>query len=483
MKRRIIAWIATLCTVLCLLPLAAKATENSAEVPAKPYKIANVVSGVHVYWKAADGAVKYGVWRSETGVNGTYKWLANPTVPHFTDTAVESGKTYYYRVTAMDSAGNHSAKSEALGITFVSTPDITTRFNKAAGITLGWEKIEGATGYAIYRKSYSGTDAWARVATVEGNSAFTWQDTSVKDNNGTAYKYTIRALAGSNMKTLSGCRNAGRTMVRLTSRTLSSAEKASDTSVKCSWTTSKAVTGYEVRFVVDGSVYKTVTVGNYATGTRTFTDLEAGRTYQIQVRSYKTVSGVGSFYSAWSEAKYVELAAPVTHVCSYTATKRMSDVVADLYEKKPDGYTDYIKYSNYYDWDVDFCEGCGFPDMDTFRFAYTPEEAAEIMLGYVNDLREEVFGTDAYNLILDDWLTDLAEIRAEEISVNFSHGGTYTGCAECITNAGPNIYDQFIAWKESTKHYEIMVTAKYRDFGYAIYQSDTGVVFGVQLYF
>ena len=276
--------------------------------PAKPYKIVNVVNGVHVYWNSVEGIAKYGVWRSETGKDGTYKWLGNPTVNHFTDTTAQTGKTYFYKVTCMDVAtGKHSDKSEAMGIVFVSTPDIKTRTNVAAGIELGWEKISGATGYAIYRKSYDGTDAWVRVGTIAGNETFTWTDTSVKNQNGVAYKYTIRALAGSDMKTLSGCRNAGRTMVRLSSQVLTSAAKASTTSIKCKWTTSSRVDGYEVRFIVDGEVYKTFTVGNYKTGVKTFTGLKAGQTYTIQVRTYKKVAGVGSFYSDWSAAKTVTL--------------------------------------------------------------------------------------------------------------------------------------------------------------------------------
>ena len=276
--------------------------------PEKPYKIANVVSGVHVYWNAVDGAKKYGLWRSETGKDGTYKWIANPTVAHFTDTKVTSGKTYYYKVTILNTDYNqHTNMSEAIGVTYVSTPDITSRTNIAAGIELGWDKIAGATGYAIYRKSYSGTDAWTRIGTIEGNETFTWIDTNVKNNNGTVYKYTIRALAGSNMKTLSGCRNAGRTMARLSSQVLKSAEKVNSTSVKCTWTTSCQVTGYEVRFMVGDTVYKTYTVGNYKTGVKTFTELVSGKTYTVQVRTYKKVDGVGSFYSDWSTAKTVKI--------------------------------------------------------------------------------------------------------------------------------------------------------------------------------
>ena len=276
-------------------------------IPAKPYKITNVVSGVHVYWNAVEGATKYGLWRSETGLNGTYKWVANPKVPHFTDTTAQSGKTYYYKVTVVDASGVHSQKSDAIGIVYVATPDITTRTNTGAGIQLGWQKIQGATGYAIYRKSYEGSDAWVRIGTISGNSTFTWTDTSVKNNNGQVYKYTIRALAGSNMKTLSGCRNAGRTMTRLSSQVLTSATVAGTNSIKCKWTTSSRVDGYEVRFLVNGQVYKTYTIGNYKTGTRTFTGLKAGQTYTIQVRTYKKVTGVGSFYSDWSTAKTVTL--------------------------------------------------------------------------------------------------------------------------------------------------------------------------------
>ncbi len=276
--------------------------------PEKPHKIVNVVSGVHVYWNASEGVEKYGLWRSETGKDGTYTWIGNPAVSHFTDTKVESGKTYYYKVTVLDTKANtHSEKSEAIGITYVATPDITLRVNRAVGIGLRWDRIEGATGYAIYRKNYYSTDAWVRVATIQGGDCLSWDDSSVKNSNGEVYKYTIRALAGSDMNTLSGCRNTGRTMVRLTSRSLHSAEAAGATSIKVSWGTTSQATGYEVRFMVGSTVYKTYTIGNYRTGVKTFTGFESGQTYKIQVRSYKKVDGVGSFYSAWSTAKNVTL--------------------------------------------------------------------------------------------------------------------------------------------------------------------------------
>ena len=285
-----------------------KYTITAPAAPAKPHKITNVVSGVHVYWPAATGASKYGLWRSENGANGTYKLITSTAATHYTDTKVESGKTYHYKITTIDTANNlHSNKSASIGIVYVGTPDITLRVNRAIGIGLGWDKIPGATGYAIYRKPYFGNTAWTRVATITNPNTLKWDDTSVKTANGTVYRYTIRALAGSNRTILSGCRSTGRTMVRLTSRELNSATKVGATSIKCSWSTTAQATGYEVRFMVGDTVYKTYTIGNYKTGTKTFKDLKAGQTYKIQVRTYKKVDGVGSFYSAWSEAKYVKL--------------------------------------------------------------------------------------------------------------------------------------------------------------------------------
>ena len=170
----------------------------------KPQKIVNVVSGIRLYWDAVEGAQKYGLWRSETGKNGIYKWITNPSVPYFTDTKVESGKTYFYKVSVLNIDQNkHSAKSEALGIKHLSAPNLSTKFNKAVVVQVDWNKIHGATGYAIYRKSYSGNDDWACVATIDGNATFNWVDTSEKESDCSSYRYTVRARY---KNTLSGCR-------------------------------------------------------------------------------------------------------------------------------------------------------------------------------------------------------------------------------------------------------------------------------------
>jgi hypothetical protein len=109
----------------------------------------------------------------------------------------------------------------------------------------------------------------------------------------------------------------------------------------------------------------------------------------------------------------------------------MDKAVHALWER---GIYTYLEWGGYTDWNVEVCSGCGDINIESLRFAYTDRQAAEIMLGYVNDLREEVYGTTKYNLVIDETLIELAKIRAKELSKNYAHGGTFT-------NASENIYE------------------------------------------
>jgi hypothetical protein len=67
------------------------------------------------------------------------------------------------------------------------------------------------------------------------------------------------------------------------------------------------ITGYQVQY----STSKTFTNANsktitsYKTTKVTLSDLRAGKTYYVRVRTYKTVNGV-RYYSGWSDYKYVK---------------------------------------------------------------------------------------------------------------------------------------------------------------------------------
>lgn len=68
-------------------------------------------------WEKVDGAVKYKVYRSTSGKDGSWSLLKTITGTSFTNTSAKSGRTYYYKVIAIaeESAAN-SAYSEVVSI-------------------------------------------------------------------------------------------------------------------------------------------------------------------------------------------------------------------------------------------------------------------------------------------------------------------------------------------------------------------------------
>jgi hypothetical protein len=67
---------------------------------------------VNLYWNASTDVVGYNVYRS-TNSSGTYAKINSALDPNtaYTDVSVASGATYYYEATAVNSAGQESARS------------------------------------------------------------------------------------------------------------------------------------------------------------------------------------------------------------------------------------------------------------------------------------------------------------------------------------------------------------------------------------
>jgi hypothetical protein len=83
--------------------------------PAAPTGLstASEAEGLRVGWSAVEGAASYRVYRASTA-SGTYAQVGTTAQVSSVDTSAVEGTTYYYRVTALDSAGNESARSAAV---------------------------------------------------------------------------------------------------------------------------------------------------------------------------------------------------------------------------------------------------------------------------------------------------------------------------------------------------------------------------------
>lgn len=260
----------------------------------------NSAKGIALSWSKVKEAAAYRVYRQES--DGTWKKLKYTTGMNYTDTAVISGKTYRYKVTAVTDLTNRS-ESEVVSATYLSQPKFSMT-NVSDGIQVNWAKVAGATSYQIYRKN--GTDgAWDCVKTVNGGNSNTWKDTSV--SNGAQYMYSIKAYSGSVYS--SGDYTSG-TIICVKSSAVTELTNVSGKKMKVQWQKNSSVTGYQIKYSTSSkytaSTSKLVTIKGNENITKTISNLTKGKTYYVKVRGYITKSGNTS-YAAWGTAKQIEI--------------------------------------------------------------------------------------------------------------------------------------------------------------------------------
>ncbi|MFF7161154.1 PA14 domain-containing protein [Streptomyces sp. NPDC008086] len=92
--------------------LVTTADRTAPAVPAAP-TTASEEEGLRVGWSAVEGAASYRVYRASS-TSGTYTRVGSTAQVSHLDTSAVEDTTYYYRVTALDAAGNESARSVAV---------------------------------------------------------------------------------------------------------------------------------------------------------------------------------------------------------------------------------------------------------------------------------------------------------------------------------------------------------------------------------
>lgn len=147
----------------------------------------NTSKGIYLKWTKIAGAEKYRIYRQ---TEGSSKWnLLDTTKKNtFTDKTAKSGTKYYYRVRAV--ANGDMSSYEVVGRYYLSTPTLTSVKNNASGVKVSWEKINGAQGYKIYRKTSAKGD-WKLIGTTTNNKKSYYIDKSAK--SGKTYYYSVQA--------------------------------------------------------------------------------------------------------------------------------------------------------------------------------------------------------------------------------------------------------------------------------------------------
>ncbi len=152
----------------------------------------NGVKGVTIKWTAVEGALSYDVYVRGAGqteytlvVTGA---KANATVYH---TEVKTGSYYRYAVVARCGKYHGALNTNGPVIKAVKTPTLISATNQKDGVLFKWNKVDGATGYRVYRRA-GGETNFKYLGTV---TTTTFTDTTAV--SGKYYKYVVRAVHGS----------------------------------------------------------------------------------------------------------------------------------------------------------------------------------------------------------------------------------------------------------------------------------------------
>ena len=111
-------------------------------------------------WAAVDGAAKYEIYRSTQQSTG-YSLLGTTTSTSYVNTGAAVGKTYYYKVRALNvdgAAGAYSSTvSGAAKAVAPAAPTVTMTYSDGGKPKLTWSAVSGAASYRVYRSESRGT--------------------------------------------------------------------------------------------------------------------------------------------------------------------------------------------------------------------------------------------------------------------------------------------------------------------------------------
>ena len=246
-------------------------------------------------WNAVSGATSYKVYRA-TSQNGTYSLLGTVTATSYTNTGAKAGTTYWYKVKAVNSAGESAysniVSGQAKAVTPKPSAPVVKIGNSAASgkPMLTWNAVSGATSYKVYRAtSQNGT--YSLLGTVTATS---YTNTGAKA--GTTYWYKVKAVNSAGESAYSNIVSGKATVTALTLGHSSTSGKPMLT-----WKAVSGAASYKVyRATAKNGAYSVINTTKALTYTNTGAAL--GTTYYYKVEALNA-SGKSMGFSAVVEGK------------------------------------------------------------------------------------------------------------------------------------------------------------------------------------
>ena len=274
-------------------------------------------SAIRLTWAAVPGATSYSVLRSVTA-NGSYATVGTSMSATYTDAGLRPGKSFSYKVQAVDGTGVSSTSSATTSTTATGTgapglPEgLAAAGTSATRVDLRWTVQDGAQSYAVLRAPSPG----GPFVRVGGSAGTSFADKTV--TTGRTYVYALRAV---------GATDTSGTTTRITVMTATasgapasptglSATASSPTSLALRWTAVPGAASYQVLVSPTAGGPYTEVAGTSTTASWTVTGLQPQRAYYAVVRSVRGTEMSGSSLPATAQTS--GLSAPTGLVATAT---------------------------------------------------------------------------------------------------------------------------------------------------------------------
>jgi fibronectin type 3 domain-containing protein len=185
---------------------------------------------VALNWNASFQATSYAVKRSTVSGSGYVSVATGLGGTSYTNTGLTNGTTYYYVMTASNSAGTSANSAQASATPMAGIPPIPTGLAAAAGIgqvSLWWNAAANATSYNVKRSTVSGSG----YATVASPTATAVSNTGL--TNGTTYYYVVSAVSATGQSANSA--QASATPIATAGAQIASGTATIDGTVEAAW--------------------------------------------------------------------------------------------------------------------------------------------------------------------------------------------------------------------------------------------------------
>ncbi len=275
-----------------------------------------VQDSVKVSWSTVDMADGYQLWRSMSPDGSEEEWelvktITSGEIVQYTNSGLEIGQTYYYKIRAYMDDGGTRYYSEYSDVHYMPAAVVfdTIYSNSTERIRILWNEVEGAQGYQIWRVNEDGS--YGIVKILDGEDSLltdAWRGTLYYSNtglvSGDSYSYYMRAYSIIDGTVIYGAYSDEiEVCVMPESPSLSLSQSKTDR-ISLIWNYVNGAVGYQIwRADSETGTFSIVKViSDSEITTYTNTGLNEGTTYYYKIRACTEVDGAIA-YGEFSEVQ------------------------------------------------------------------------------------------------------------------------------------------------------------------------------------